>query len=211
MVDVFADARRLVSAREVAELNGLRPDRSGFIVCPLHREKTASLKLYENGSWHCFGCNRGGSSIDLVAALYDLSPLDAVKKLDTDFHLALPLDRQQTPQERTEAARAAAKRQELSDTAKAFEAWRGAMLDKLTAVFRMAHLTMKAIETPADLDRLTDAQALAIREQAYIEYLSDLLLSGNMEDMMQIFRERGQIEQLCEKILNSSRTKSGAA
>lgn len=85
------------------------------------------------------------------------------------------------------------------------------MLDKLTAVFRMAHLTMKAIETPADLDRLTDAQALAIREQAYIEYLSDLLLSGNMEDMMQIFRERGQIEQLCEKILNSSRTKSGAA
>lgn len=211
MTDIFAEARRLVSAREVAELNGLRPSRSGFICCPLHREKTASLKLYENGSWHCFGCNRGGSSIDLVAALYDLSPLDAVKKLDTDFHLALPLDRQQTPQERTEAARAAAKRRELSDTAKAFEAWRGAMLDKLTACFRLAHLTMKGIEAPEDFDRLTDQQIIAIQQQSYIEYLSDLLLSGSMEDMMQIFRERREISRLVETILNHSPMKSGAA
>ena len=85
------------------------------------------------------------------------------------------------------------------------------MLDRLTACFREGHLALQSLETPADLDRLTDAQALAIREQAYIEYLSDLLLCGNKEDMMQIFRERGQIGQLCEKILNSTQTKSGAA
>lgn len=208
MVDVFAEARRLVSAREVAELNGLHPNRSGFVCCPLHHEKTASLKLYENGSWHCFGCNRGGSSIDLVAALYDLDPLDAVRRLNDDFHLGLPIDRQQTPQERTEAARAAAKRRELSDTAKAFEAWRGAMLDKLTAVFRMAHLALNNCQA---LDDLTEAEALAVKWQVAVEYWADCLLSGDMAVQMDIFRDRKGVDALCNQILNSTQTKSGAA
>lgn len=210
--DVFQEVRERVSALDVAQLYGFHPNRAGFIPCPFHHERTASLKLYPGAKgFFCFGCHTGGSVIDFVARLYGLDALGAVRRISDDFHLGLPIDRQQTPQERTEAARAAAKRRELSDTARAFEAWRGALLDKLTACFRLAHLTMKAIETPANLDRLTDAQALAIREQAYIEYLSDLLLSGNMEDMMHIFRERGQIGQLCEKILNSTQTKSGAA
>lgn len=210
-VDVFAEARRLVSAREVAELNGLHPNRSGFICCPLHHEKTPSLKLYQNGTWHCFGCGKGGSSIDLMAQLYGLDALGAVRRLNDDFHLGLPIDRRQTPQERTEAARVAAKRRELSDTAKAFEAWRGAMLDKLNACFRLAHLTMKAIETPADLDRLTDAQALAIQWQATIEYWADCLLSGGMAVQMDIFRDRKGVDTLCNQILSSTQTKSGAA
>ena len=211
-VDVFQEVRERVSTLDVAQFYGFHPNRAGFIPCPFHHERTASLKLYPGAKgFFCFGCHTGGSVIDFVAQLYGLDALGAVRRLNDDFHLGLPIDRQQTPQERTEDARAAAKRRELSDTAKAFEAWRGAMLDRLTACFREGHLALQSLETPADLDRLTDAQALAIREQAYIEYLSDLLLSGNMEDMMQIFRERGQIGQLCEKILNSTQTKSGAA
>lgn len=206
MTDVFSDVRRLVSAREVAELNGLHPNRSGFVCCPFHHEKTPSLKLFPDGGWKCFGCGKGGSSIDFEAALYDLNPLDAVKRLNSDFHLGIDLERREpTPQERAQ------RRREINSAYEMFEVWRSAMLDRLTACFREGHFALKSLETPADLDRLTDAQALAIREQAYIEYLSDLLLSGNMEDMMQIFRERGQIGQLCEKILNSTQTKSGAA
>lgn len=86
MLDIFQEARRLVTARQVAEHYGLHPSRSGFVCCPLHHEKTGSLKLYDDGHWHCFGCNRGGSSIDLVAALYDLTPLEAVRRLNADAH-----------------------------------------------------------------------------------------------------------------------------
>lgn len=212
MTDVFQEVRERVSAQDAARHYGFQPNRAGFIPCPFHHEKTASLKLYpDKGGFYCFGCHSGGSVLDFVAQLYGLDALGAVRRLNDDFHLALPLDREQTPAERREAEKAAQRRRQLTDTAKAFEAWRGAMLDKLTACFRLAHLTMKAIETPADFDRLTVAEALAIREQAYIEYLLDLLLSGNMEDMMPIFRERGQIGQICEKILNSTQTKSGAA
>lgn len=207
MVDVFADARRLVSAREVAEVNGLRPDRSGFAVCPFHREKTASLKLYENGSWHCFGCNRGGSSIDLMAALYDLTPLDAVRRLDADFHLNLPLDK--PPDAATVAA--AQHRQEVRQTFEMFERWREDMLQQLTACFREGHLALQSLETPADLDRLTDAQVLAIQQQAHVEYLADILTTGEMSEIMQIFRERGMIQSRIDQNLNHSPMKSGAA
>ena len=207
MIDVFNEARRLVSAREVAEMNGFHPNRSGFICCPLHHEKTASLKLYPNGTWHCFGCNRGGSSIDLVAALYDLTPLEAVRRLNEDFRLALPLDR---PPDR-ETLRAAQHRREISDTYRLFDEWRDGMIQRLNSCFYTAHMALKSIETPADLDRLTDAQSLAIREQARVEYYSDILTAGTLEEQMVVFRERGRIGQLCNRILSNTQMKSGAA
>ena len=212
MTDVFQEVREHVSAQDAARYYGFQPNRAGFIPCPFHHEKTASLKLYPGkGGFYCFGCHIGGSVLDFVAQLYSLDALGAVRRLNDDFHLGLPIDRQQTPQERTEAARAAAKRRELSDTAKAFEAWRGAMLDKLTTRFRLAHLTMKAIETPTDLDRLTEGQVLAIQWQATIEYWADCLISGDMAVQMDIFRDRKGVEARCNRILNLMQTKSGAA
>lgn len=207
MVDVFQEARRLVSAREVAELNGLHPNRRGFICCPLHHEKTASLKLYDDGHWHCFGCNRGGSSIDLMAALYDLTPLDAVRRLDSDFHLNLPLDK---PPD-TATVVAAQHRQEVRQTFEMFEQWRGDMLQQLTACFREGHLALQSLETPADLDKLTDAQALAIREQARFEWLADVLTSGDMKQMMDVFRQREGVGRLCNRVLKNLPTRSSAA
>lgn len=210
MTDLFDEARRLVSAREVAELNGLHPSRSGFVCCPFHREKTPSLKFYPDGGWKCFGCGKGGNgSIDFVAALYGLTPLEAVRRLNDDFRLNLPIDRQQTPAERQEAKQAAQHRREISDTYRLFEEWRGSMIQQLNACFREGHLAMKSLETPADW--LTDAQALAIREQARVEWLADTLISGTMADMMQVFRDRKAVDSLCGKILNHMPTKSGAA
>lgn len=213
LIDVFEETKTRLTMQDVAQHYGFTPNRAGFIKCPFHTgDRMASLKVYPGGrGFHCFACNRGGSVVDFVAQLYGVDALGAVRRLNDDFHLGLPIDRQQTPQERTEVAKAAAKRRELSKIAKAFEAWRGAMLDKLTACFQEGHLALQSLEAPADFNRLTDAQTLAIREQAHIEWLADALISGTMAEQMEIFRERGQIGQLCEKILNSTQTKSGAA
>ena len=85
------------------------------------------------------------------------------------------------------------------------------MIRQLNNCFRLAYLTMKSLKTPSDLDLLTDAQVLAIREQARVEYYADLLSTGTMEDMMAIFRERGRIGQLCNRILSNTQTKSSVA
>lgn len=95
--DLARRVRELVPAGEAAERYGFTPNRSGYICCPFHRERTPSLKLYPDGGWHCFGCGKGGSSIDFVMALFDLNFRQAVVRLDMDFSLNLTNERQLPP------------------------------------------------------------------------------------------------------------------
>ncbi len=60
----------------VERLLGVEVPRSGFVSCPLHVDRTPSLKVYETpeAGWYCFSasCRRGGSIYDLAAALWGL-------------------------------------------------------------------------------------------------------------------------------------------
>lgn len=58
------------------------------IRCPFHVEETPSLHVYEDESWHCFGCGRHGDVIDFVGYIlfgtsYDPAThfIDVVDKL----------------------------------------------------------------------------------------------------------------------------------
>lgn len=204
---MFDETRRLVSARDIAELNGLQPNRSGYICCPLHREKTPSLKLYDDGSWHCFGCGKGGSSIDLEMELYDLKPLDAVRRLNDDFRLGLPLDRPPDKEERA----AAQHRRELHDTYELFQQWRGETIDRLNECFRMSRLIQKFIEKPADLDQMSDLLVYTIQHEPYFEYLSNLLTFGTLDNQMEVSRMRKEVDAICNRVLSDTPTRSSAA
>lgn len=51
-------------------------------ICPIHREKTPSLQIYEStNSWYCFGHNSGGSIIDFMMQLNNYSLNEALKDL----------------------------------------------------------------------------------------------------------------------------------
>ena len=70
MNESAATIKDRVSAREAARHYGLPFDRQGWACCPFHHETQPSLRLYEGkGGWHCFGCGKGGSVIDLVMQL----------------------------------------------------------------------------------------------------------------------------------------------
>jgi hypothetical protein len=125
--------------------------------------------------------------------LFGLTPLDAVRRLDADFGLGLPLDRPATPSEQAHARR----HRDISQAHLAFEAWRNDFITRLNACFRMAHLM-----DITDLNKLTDAQALALQMEATAEYLSNTLEHGSAEEQAQIFCERRKISQWIEKILN---------
>lgn len=87
------EVRRLLTAPQVAQHYGFEPNRAGFIPCPFHHEKTASLKLYpEDRGWHCFGCHTGGSVIDFVMALFGISFSQAILRINADFRLGLSLE-----------------------------------------------------------------------------------------------------------------------
>lgn len=68
--------------RDLAIRLGLEPDRGGFIRCPFHGERTASLKLYEGtGGWYCYGCGLSGDQIDFLSRYYRLEFKAAVEEL----------------------------------------------------------------------------------------------------------------------------------
>ena len=90
--NVVAAVKQSVTALQVGEALGLRPNRAGFCKCPLHGDHDASLKLYsDDRGWCCFGCHKGGDVIRLVQSVNQCSFLSAVEWLDSAFHLGLPL------------------------------------------------------------------------------------------------------------------------
>jgi CHC2 zinc finger/RepB DNA-primase from phage plasmid len=64
-------ALKNLDAREwMPRLTGVELSASGYMPCPFHDERTASLKAYPNGSWYCYGCHQGGSVFDFAARLW---------------------------------------------------------------------------------------------------------------------------------------------
>ena len=53
---------------EALEHVGLRWPRSGKLSCPLHKDRTPSLQLYQD-SFYCFSCGRNGDGFGLLAVL----------------------------------------------------------------------------------------------------------------------------------------------
>ena len=79
--------RDSVSMDQILSLYGYHP-KHGFMVCPFHGDKDASLRVYKGSAgWHCFGCGKGGSVIDFVMEHEGCSFPIAVKAIDHACHL----------------------------------------------------------------------------------------------------------------------------
>jgi DNA primase len=106
-----------VDALTVAQSYGFQPNNAGFICCPFHNEKTPSLKLYKGTKgFSCYGCGTYGSVIDFVEKLFNLSFVEACRKINCDFNLCLPLDREPTLREQKKAREAIRARKEKAKT-----------------------------------------------------------------------------------------------
>ena len=72
--------------------------RSGsnmFGLCPFHGEKTASFSVApDKGMYYCFGCHKGGGSINFMMELECLSYPDAVRALAKRVGMEVPEDEQ---------------------------------------------------------------------------------------------------------------------
>lgn len=172
---------------EVARFYGYEPNRAGFLCCPFHGEKTPSLKLYEK-RWHCFGCQAHGDALDFAGKLFGLSAPDALRKLNADFGLCLPLDRPPTRQER-------ARQQEMS-VERAFEAWRQETIERLWEAVQDADAALRF-----PMEEWTPAQECAVKLRPELEYLGDILKAGSLDEQMQVFRVRKEVERKCLQAL----------
>ena len=114
-MDVAKEIRERVSIMEVLSYYNLRPNRSGFLCCPFHSgDRTASLKVYKDNTWHCFGCHKYGSVIDWVMEMERMDFRQACAHLDRMFDLRLIADKMDERQRR-EAQKLAVRREKVKE------------------------------------------------------------------------------------------------
>ena len=112
--------KSMVSMPEMMEYYGFSLNRSGFCKCPFHSEKSASFKAYPGSrGFYCFGCNESGSVIDFVMKFFELPFGDAIKKINEDFSLGLPIGEKLDRRKQLEMNRQAFMRKRAVDAEKA--------------------------------------------------------------------------------------------
>lgn len=89
---IFEEVKELVDVPTAARHYGVEVYRGNMALCPFHRERHPSCKLYAD-HYYCFGCQAHGDVIKLVQELFGLTPIEAVKQINSDFALGLDVDK----------------------------------------------------------------------------------------------------------------------
>lgn len=87
------EAAKSVPALDVAEryanVQAVRRGRRAWCKCVFHRDSDPSLSFEVDGKFagrfRCFGCNAEGSSVDFVAKWFKETPVEAAKRICSDF------------------------------------------------------------------------------------------------------------------------------
>ena len=107
-MSIFEQIADSVTAKDAAEIYGLKFGRNGRACCPWHNDTHPDL-TFSGSHCHCFACGIGGDAVALTAQLFNLSMWDAAAKLNEDFKLGLNLSETKIP---TGPSRAELRRQE---------------------------------------------------------------------------------------------------
>lgn len=81
---IFDILKARITVLQAAAHYGVKIGQNGMCRCPFHPDKTPSMKINET-YFYCFGCHSTGDVIDFTARLFNLSPLEAARKLAADF------------------------------------------------------------------------------------------------------------------------------
>ena len=89
-IDYAEIIKSSIPMQEVVErYTGQRPIRNR-IRCPIHHGSDLNMRIYRC-SYHCFVCHATGDVIQFVQSVLGLSFQDAMKRLNEDFRLDLPI------------------------------------------------------------------------------------------------------------------------
>lgn len=188
-MNVLEAVKENVTARQAAEMYGIRVSRNGMASCIFHDDRHPSMKV--DRRFHCFGCQADGDVIDLAARLYGLNSLEAAMKLAADFGIAYdnkgrasprPVKKKLSEELRSRQAEIQYN-QILSDYNHLLEKWK----------------TEYAPREPGEEWHPLFVEAL--QKQAYTEYLLDILLAGTAEEKAALVKGQGkEVMQIGERV-----------
>lgn len=188
---IFDDIKELVDVPTTARSYGVEVHRGNMALCPFHRERHPSCKLYED-HYYYFGCQAHGDVIRLVQELFGLKPIEAVEQINSNFGLGLDLDK---PPDMEKVNR---RRREIAER-KAEKARVEYMYDVLMRYFTLLD-KYKMLYVPTSPDEDTDRRFVyALQNIGYAEYMLEAWGSFDKEQQAEIKPEVGRIERECKR------------
>lgn len=184
---IFDNIKELVDVPTAARSYGIEVHRGNMALCPFHRERHPSCKLYAD-HYYCFGCQAHGDVIKLVQELFGLKPIEAVKQLNSDFALGLDVDK---PPDMEKVNR---RRREIAER-KAEKARVEHMYDVLLRYFTLLD-KYKMLYVPTSPDEETDKRFVyALQNIGYAEYLLETFNRFDKEQQAEVKLEVDRIER----------------
>ena len=184
-----------VTMQDIFSRYGFQQNRGGFIPCPFHSEKTASLSPYANGTrWKCFGCGESGSVIDFVMMYFNLDFWEAVRKINADFGLGLVSSPPSTHKQ--ESIYLKKKRR-----TEAFRAWEENAFYMLV-FYKKKLLFYAEAYRPHDPEKpLSPLFVEYLHNIDRVDYLAGVLATGTDQEKISLFMGcRNEVRKYCEKI-----------
>lgn len=142
----FNLVKQRVTIVEACRMYGIELNRAQKARCPFHSESEGSFSV-KNDMWHCFGCGAGGDVITLVQKLFNLSPYEALEKLNYDFRAGIDLEYKPGRKE-------VVRYRQDQELKKQFERWKQIEMDKLILTFRELHFASMDPDNPKFVEAL---------------------------------------------------------
>lgn len=103
MVDYAGIIKSSIPMQDVVErYTGQRPIRNR-IRCPIHHGSDLNMRIYPK-SYYCWVCHAAGDQIQFVQSVLGLSFQDAMRRINDDFGLGLPIGAEPSDAERNRLA-----------------------------------------------------------------------------------------------------------
>ncbi len=193
-MNIFKNISDMVTAREAAELYGLKIGRNGMACCPFHEDHTPSLKIDKR--YYCFGCGAKGDAIDYTARLFGLSQIDAVQKLAGDLHLPISVDSRKTkkfiPVKKNSISG-------IRPIKERFRDWCNHAVDSLKEYEDELLALSKYLPDTDGAESLARKDYYRIDQR--VSYYLDVLCLGSLEDRQEFFlKDRKEVEKIGREI-----------
>ena len=177
-MNVFEAVKGNVTARQAAEMYGVRVNRHGMAVCPFHNDKNPSMKVDKR--FHCFACQADGDAVDFVSRLFGLPSKEAAVKIANDVGIGYDSGRKPSVRARIREPTPEQKYQQEENRC----------YKVLSDYFHHLRTWKRQYAPQQPEDEWHPLFVEAMQRESHIEYLLDVLLYGTAEEKKALVAEQ---------------------
>ena len=193
-MNIFQKVKERVTARQVAEKYGLKVRQNGMACCPFHNDKHPSMKIDQN--YYCFACGAKGDAVNYVAVLFGLSQFEAAKKINEDFPLGIPIEKQEVGRKRKPEVRkkekVQTKEERIQFVQKKIDRWAKDAVNVLLRYLQWIEFWKEFYKPESTEEEWHPLFAEALQNESKISYLVDMLMFGTDEEILDFSETEGR-------------------